>query len=693
MIETGSPAPLGATIDADGVSFAVYAGHAEQVELCLFDESGREHARHDLPASADGVWQGYLPGARGGLRYGYRVHGSWEPSRGLRHNPAKLLVDPWARALCGEFRWCNAVYDFVPGVSGWTRNDADSAAFVPKSVVVADSPPPSPGRRIPWSETVIYEANVRGYTMRYPGLPEQERGRFLGMSNARILAYLKALGITTVELMPVADFVDEAFLVGRGLRNYWGYNTTNYFTPAGRYAGADPIREFREMVSAIHDAGLEVVLDVAYNHTGESDTTGPTISFRGLDNLCYYRTLPGDPGTYVNDTGCGNTVNTEHPRVRELILGSLRYWSQEMGVDGFRFDLATVLGRTSQCYSREHPLLADIEADADLRALKFIAEPWDPGPGGYQLGNFPPRWAEWNDRYRDSLRRFWRGDRGEAAEFARRLHGSADIFEGSGRGPWASVNFVTAHDGFTLTDLVSYEQRHNEANGEDNRDGHSHNYSCNHGSEGPTCDAAIVNRRRRHRLNFLATLLLSEGTPMLLAGDEFGNSQLGNNNAYAQDNETGWLDWNGLDQDAEFTESVRALLRLRRELSVLRKPAYAHGADLGDSGLRDIGWWRPDGNPMQEQDWIGEDGFCLARASVNGTAIEAFAMLVNPSDETVAFRLPGALPHGDWQLVFCSSSDGAPYRDESWQLQGRSIACLLARIHVDGGPASPAGRA
>lgn len=680
MIRTGRPAPLGAEFDGDGVNFSVYASGAERVELCLFDASDREFARHTLPDHADGAWHGYLPGCAVGQRYGYRAHGPWDPGQGLRHNPAKLLIDPWARALAGAFCWSPAVYDFVPTDDGWTLNTDDSAAFVPKSVVTATGLTPKRGCRIPWRETIVYEANVRGYTMRHPGLNDAERGRFRGMSNGRILDYLKSLGITSIELMPVAEFIDEAFLVRRGLRNYWGYNTISFFAPAGRYAHTDAVREFREMVDAIHDAGLEVLLDVAYNHTGESDTRGPSISFRGLDNLSYYRTAAGDPGTYVNDTGCGNTVDTDHSRTRDLILGSLRYWACDMGVDGFRFDLATVMGRTKQQYTREHPLLAAISQDAQLNSLKFVAEPWDPGPGGYQLGNFPACWAEWNDRYRDSVRRYWRGDGSEGAELARRLHGSADIFEGSGRGPWASVNFVTAHDGYTLLDLVSYERRHNEANSEGNVDGHAHNYSCNYGVEGPTDDESVNLRRRQHRLNLLATLFLSEGTPMLLGGDEFGHSQSGNNNAYAQDNEIGWLDWSGLELDPDFTEAVRSLIQHRKDAPPFRQVRYAHGCELDGVLLRNIEWWRPDGQMMEATDWAVGNGFCLMRATANAAGIEAVAVLFNPRQESLEFVMRVEPAGYRWNLGCSTAPDTVRANATSWIAGACSVTCLRLEL-------------
>ena len=521
---------------------------ADAVELCLFDADGKQTATHDLPASSKGIWHGYLPGCKPGQRYGYRVKGPWRPEDGLRCNHNKLLIDPYCREIAGDFLWHDAVFDYIPGADIPTMSPLDSAPFVPKSVVRSARESSSRKRpRIAWEDTVVYETNLHGFTMRHPAVPEAERGTFAGMRNREVLSYLRALGITSVELLPVQAYVDEHHLAKRGLRNYWGYNTLAFFAPMPRFAMNDPCAEFREMVDAIHDAGLEVILDIAFNHTAESDQFGPTLSFRGLDNEAYYRLEPKDPGTYINDTGTGNTLNTDHPRAQALVLDSLRHWVGEMGVDGFRFDLASILGRHADGFSSEHPLLHTISEDSQLRHVKLIAEPWDPGPGGYQLGQFPDRWAEWNDKFRDTARRFWRGDPGMNGEFARRLHGSADVF--GDRGPFASVNFITAHDGFTLADVVSYEQRHNEANGENNRDGHAHNFSCNHGVEGPTDDDAIRLARRRHRLNLLATLFFSQGTPMLLAGDEFGHTQQGNNNAYAQDNEIGWLDWTILDDD------------------------------------------------------------------------------------------------------------------------------------------------
>ena len=685
MILEGSPNRLGAWLDDGGVNFALYSGGAEAVELCLHDEHRHETARHFLPMQSEGVWHGFLPGCLPGQRYGYRVHGPWAPAKGLRYNPAKLLIDPYTRRLDGAFIWDPAVYDYVQDATNntdnetWHKNELDSAPFIPLSVVShpqEKSGVPSPW--IPWAETIIYETNVRGFTMCHPGIPEGERGKFRGMSNGQVLDYLKALGITSVELMPVHTFIDEAFLVKKGLRNLWGYNSIQFFTPDPRFGGTDPVGEFREMVDAIHDAGLEVILDVVYNHTAEGSEHGPTLSFRGIDNQAYYRPEAGDPGRYVNDTGCGNTINANHPRVQDLVLDSLAYWHRDMGVDGFRFDLTTVLGRTGHGFSRKHPLLTRVGVEPELYRAKLIAEPWDPGPGGYQLGKFPLEWAEWNDRYRDSVRRFWRGDDAQSSEFAQRIHGSADLFERGGRDPFASINFISSHDGFTLRDSVSYQNRHNEANLEDNRDGHAHNFSCNYGVEGETEDPAINRFRRQQRLNMLATLLFSQGTPMLLAGDEFGNSQGGNNNAYAQDNETGWLDWRGLEENPGFTDKVRELVQLRRSLPLLRQARYVHGRMPTDQGWCDIVWMHPDGRPMNQGDWANDRKIslfytCHEEQQEDSPVTHAIAILYNASTEEAIFTLPAGLP-SDWILRFFSS-DTVPAEPSpgQWALPARSL--------------------
>lgn len=657
MIKAGSPALLGATVDKTGVNFAVASSPANRVELCLFDETGEQTSMHDLPQCNDGIWHGYLPGCRSGQRYGYRVHGPYAPTDGLRCNPAKLLIDPYARALAGEFVWHDAIYDYDRRYyqEALQISTTDSAPYVPKSVVCEVAVAAPSGPCIPWSETIFYEANVRGYTMRHPAVSDAERGTFSGLRNKEVLGYLKALGITSLELMPVHAFIDEQHLVERGLRNYWGYNTISFFAPSARYANRDAIGEFRDMVRTIHDAGIEVILDVVYNHTGESDRLGPSICFRGLDNLAYYRTHPDHAGQYINDTGCGNTLNVDHPRVSQLILDSLRYWHKDMGVDGFRFDLATILGRHDNGYSADHPLLANIESDAALTNAKLIAEPWDPGPGGYQLGEFRGRWAEWNDRYRDSVRHFWRGDHDAGADFAKRLHGSSDVFETGGKPPQQSVNLITSHDGFTLADLVSYEERHNKANGENNQDGHAHNLSCNYGIEGATDDPSVLAARRQHRLNLFATLLFSQGTPLILAGDEFGHTQHGNNNAYAQDNETTWLDWSALEHDPEFTQQIRKLIALRHETSWLTAPGYVHGRLQTGDKLIEIDWIGPTGRSMMEHEWTAARIFAVVMTTTDGgTQKSATAILFNASNEQCDFALPAM---HEFDLSFSSSTN------------------------------------
>jgi glycogen operon protein len=688
MIQGGNPDRLGNHFDGEGVNFALYTSTAEAVEVCLFDPSGQQTQCHRLPDQRDGVWHGYLPGCQPGQRYGYRVHGQWAPEQGLRHNPSKLLIDPYARRLDGEFQWSGSVFDYDRS----TYNDAgplqtnltDSSPAVPKSVVSGEPAPSAVSRpRIPWTEMVIYEANVRGYTMHHPQIPDHERGKFLGLSNRNILQHLKALGITAIELLPVHHFIDEAFLVGRGLTNFWGYNSINFFTPHSRYANLDAVAEFKEMVDAIHEAGIEVILDVVYNHTGEGDGQGPTLSFKGIDNLTYYRTEPGHPDRYVNDTGCGNTLNTDHPRVQALVLESLAYWHRDMGVDGFRFDLAPVLGRTTAGFDPHHELLHKINDAENLAGAKLIAEPWDPGPGGYQLGAFPPRWAEWNDRYRDALRRFWCAEPDMLSSLAKHLHGSSDIFESSGRSPQASINFITSHDGFTLRDLVSYEKRHNDANGENNRDGHAHNFSCNHGTEGDSDDVEISRLRRRQRLNFLASLLLSNGTPMLLAGDEFGNSQAGNNNAYAQDNDIGWLDWNGLEADPDFFRQVKNLIRLRRAIPHFQNEGFQHGNRLEPGHWQSIEWLSPEAERMKLQQWHNDRAMTLFMPGMaldgdDAGSTDAVALMFNAADTLVDFSLPLVQPGGTWKLVFSSAGqDVCLAADQTCSLPSRSMACAI----------------
>jgi glycogen operon protein len=678
MILAGRPTPLGATADERGTNFAVFSSVAERVQLCLFDAAGHQTQTFDLGQSGD-IWHGYLPDCRPGQRYGYRVHGPYDPGSGLRCNPAKLLIDPYARALSGSFNWNDAVFDYDRrgDRDAMQISTIDSASYVPKGVVCADGSEAMINRpQTPWSETIFYEANVRGYTMRHPALDDADRGTFDGMRHEAVLDYLKALGITALEFMPVHAFIDEKHLVDKGLRNFWGYNTISFFSPSPRYVKSDAILEFRDMVRDIHDAGIEVILDVVYNHTAEGDRLGPSVSFRGLDNLAYYSTEPGSPGTYINDTGCGNNLNADHPRFQQLVLDSLRYWHKDMGVDGFRFDLAPVLGRHNHGFSSAHPLIEAITTDTQLSSAKLVAEPWDPGPGGYQLGQFPNGWAEWNDRYRDTVRRFWRGDDDSGADFAKRLHGSADVFEANGRTPNASVNLVSTHDGFTLHDVVSYEHRHNGENGEDNRDGHAHNFSCNYGVEGPTDDATILEIRRRQRLNMLSTLLFSQGTPLLLAGDEFGHTQLGNNNAYAQDNDIGWLDWSRLEDDPDFAVQVRELIRLRRETPLLRVREYVHGQLETEHGVVEIQWLRPNGQPMTDDNWTQAGAFCVLLSEANAVpTFSAAAILINRTGTSESFSIP--VIGGEWQLAFSSSVDSA-VSEQTAVLPELAISLLLS---------------
>ncbi|GAB3113266.1 glycogen debranching protein GlgX [Pseudomaricurvus hydrocarbonicus] len=605
-IEPGYPTPLGATFDGEGTNFAIFSANATGIELCLYDEQGQaESGRYWLPEKTQDVWHGYLPGVRRGQVYGYRVHGPYDPAAGHRFNPNKLLLDPYTRQMHGAFQWHSAHFGYRPDdhAADLSFDDRDNAPWVAKSLVTEIAPSCTPGHwhLVPWQETVIYETHVRGFTLLNPEVPPEMRGTFAGMAQPKVIDYLKSLGITTVELMPIHSYLDEYFLHQRGLKNYWGYNTCSFFVPHRNYLFKRGSNEFREMVDRFHDAGLEVVLDVVYNHTCEGNQLGPTLSFRGIDNASYYQLMPRDKRSYVNDTGCGNTLNLRHPRVAQLVMDSLRYWAGDMGVDGFRFDLATIMGREENGFSDRAPLLQMIAQDPLLSTRKMIAEPWDLGPGGYQLGHFPTGWAEWNDRYRDTVRRFWRGDKGIAPELARRLHGSSDIFEQRGRRPYASINFITSHDGFTLRDLVSYSRRHNEANLENNNDGHCENHSSNHGAEGLSNDPHIESLRRRQQRNFLATLMLSQGVPMLLAGDEMGRTQLGNNNAYCQDNEINWLDWRLRDSPQSLVPFVQKLLAMRRRFHVLQPNRYRHQPNHNTP--EGIQWLNAEGKLMRDEHW------------------------------------------------------------------------------------------
>ena len=626
----GKSYPLGAVWDGKGVNFALFSAHAEKVELCLFDSSGqREIERLTLPEHTDQVWHGYIPGLWPGALYGYRVSGPYEPQLGHRFNHHKLLLDPYAKQFYGSLhlRDEHCGYQVGHGNADLSFDTRDNARDMLKCVVV-DTTFNWEGDRqseTPWTQTLIYETHVRGFTIRHEGIPHHLRGTFAGMAHPEIIKYLKALGITAVELMPVHAFVDDRFLTDRGLRNYWGYNTLCFFAPEPRYLSGGDLTEFKTMVKRLHDAGIEVLLDVVYNHTAEGDQMGPTLSFKGIDNASYYRLRPNDRRYYINDTGCGNTLNLIHPRVLQMVMDSLRYWVNEMHVDGFRFDLAVTLGREDYGYDRGGGFFDAIRQDPAMSRVKIIAEPWDIGPGGYQLGSFPAGTAEWNDRFRDTVRRFWCGDDDMVSRIAPNLLASSDLFEHDCRRPWASVNYIASHDGFPLADLVSYNERHNEANGEGNRDGHPSNFSNNYGVEGPTTDQAIQQLRLRQRRNMLATVLLAQGAPMLLAGDEFGRSQGGNNNAYCQDNEINWLNWGKMPpEEQEFLDFTRRLISLRWEHPVLRRTRFLHGLQISKTtGLRDIEWISPGGGPMTDYHWQEPKARCMGML-LDGDAGEYF---------------------------------------------------------------------
>jgi glycogen operon protein len=657
-VREGEPYPLGATWDGLGVNFALFSAHATRVELCLFDINGRrELERVDLPEYTDEVWHGYLPDARPGTVYGYRVHGPYEPGSGHRFNPNKLVLDPYAKALVGALRWSEALFGYQVGSprEDLSFDRRDSASCMPKCRVIDPAFTWGRERRpaIPWERTILYEAHVAGMTQLHPAIPPELRRTFSGFGHQAILDYLQGLGITAVELMPVQAFIDDRHLVEKGLRNYWGYNTIGFFAPDPRYMATPFANEFKEMVAHLHSAGIEVILDVVYNHTAEGNERGPTLAFKGIDNAAYYRLPADDRRRYINDTGTGNTLNLSHPRVLQMVTDSLRYWASEMRVDGFRFDLATILAREPHGFDAGGGFLDACRQDPVLSQVKLIAEPWDIGPGGYQVGAFPPGWAEWNDKFRDTVRSYWRGDGGKLPDLATRLSASRDLFDERGRKPWASVNFITAHDGFTLHDLVSYNEKHNEANGEDNRDGHSNNHSWNHGAEGPTDDAEILRLRERQKRNLLATLLLAHGTPMLLAGDEFGRSQGGNNNAYSQDNETNWLDWQGIDDNGRaFTAFARRLIALRHAHPALRPKRFLTGASAGEDGVKDVTWLSPAGPEMTEEHWRDPNARCVGVLLDGPAAHDTTLLLVfNSHSDLVAFTLPQVQGGDRWTLL------------------------------------------
>jgi glycogen operon protein len=699
----GRPYPLGATWDGEGVNFAIFSEHATAVELALFAslDAPLEYARIPLPERTAFVWHGYLPGLRPGQLYGYRVQGAYSPWRGLRFNPHKLLVDPYARAIAKHVRWDDAMFGFRVGSHDDSLPDErDSAPFAPRSVVIdnhfywgADLPPDTPLHR-----SVIYELHVKGFTRLHPAVPPELRGTYAGLAHPAVIDYLTSLGVTAVELLPVHQKVHDRRLVNLGLANYWGYNTLGFFAPEIDYSSSGTLGgqvvEFKQMVKALHAAGIEVILDVVYNHTAESDQWGPTLSFKGIDNLAYYLLRPDDLRAYIDFTGTGNSLNMRHPRALQLVMDSLRYWVTEMHVDGFRFDLASTLARELYEVKQLSAFFTIIQQDPILSQVKLIAEPWDVGPGGYQVGNFPALWAEWNGKYRDTVRRFWRGDGGQVAELAYRLSGSSDLYQDDGRAPNASINFVTAHDGFTLRDLVSYNHKHNAANGEHNRDGTDQNDSWNCGVEGPSDDPAIVALRRRQVRNLLATLLLSQGVPMLLAGDECGHTQGGNNNAYSQDNHVSWLSWQ-FDAEAEaLCEFTRQLITLRREHPVLHRRKFFQGRDIHGEAVRDIVWLRPDGHEMNEAEW--RDGRVRSLGVLlNGTQIsepdergqrivdDTFLLLMNANGQPLPFQLPTLPSTRRWEVLIDTARTElrklVAAMPQPYDLRERSLVLLIAR--------------
>ncbi|MBV8093675.1 MAG: glycogen debranching protein GlgX [Acetobacteraceae bacterium] len=695
-VTEGEPHPLGATWDGLGVNFALFSAHATKVELCLFDARGeRELERIELPEFTDEVWHGYLPDARPGTIYAYRVHGSYEPKNGHRFNPNKLLLDPYAKGHIGSLRWGPEVFGYVLESEDDTTFDTrDSAHNMPKCRVVdpaftwgRDQPP-----RVAWEHTIIYEAHVRGLTRLHPAVPPRLRGTFAGLAVKELVDYLRNLGVSAIELLPIHTFINDSMLLDKGLTNYWGYNSIGFFAPDPRYLASHSTGEFKAMVAHLHAAGLEVILDVVYNHTAEGNERGATLSFRGIDNASYYRLIPEERRYYINDTGTGNTLNLSHPRVLQMVTDSLRYWVQEMHVDGFRFDLATILGREPYGFDEGGGFLDSCRQDPVLSSVKLIAEPWDCGPGGYQVGGFPPGWAEWNDRFRDVVRSFWKGDPGMAPRLASRLSASADIFNRRGRKPWASVNFITAHDGFTLHDVVSYNEKHNEANGEDNRDGHSDNRSWNCGEEGPTNDPAIRALREKQKRNLLATLLLSQGTPMLLGGDELCRTQRGNNNAYCQDNEISWVDWHiGADGRA-VQEFVRKLTSLRHQYPILRRGRFFSGEYNEAVGVKDVTWINASGAEMRSEDWQDPNTRCFGmlmdgRAQATGIRKPAsdatLLLIVNAHHDVVPFTLPETAGGRRWSVVFDTQVPGGDHPEygmgDLYDVAGRSAVLYLLR--------------
>ncbi|OCX24877.1 glycogen debranching protein GlgX [Pseudomonas graminis] len=677
-IREGLPFPLGASWDGLGVNFAIFSANATKVELCLFDSAGEvELERIELPEYTDEIFHGYLPDAHPGQVYGYRVYGPYDPKNGHRFNHNKLLIDPYAKQLVGELKWSEALFGYTIGHpdDDLSFDERDSAPFVPKCKVI--DPAYTWGREqrvdVPWDKTIFYETHTRGFTMRHPSVPDEVKGTFAGLMVDDVIKHIKGLGVTSIELLPIHAFVNDQHLLEKGMTNYWGYNTLAFFAPDPRYLAHGKISEFKEMVAHMHHANLEVILDVVYNHTAEGNERGPTLSMRGIDNASYYRLMPDDKRYYINDSGTGNTLDLSHPCVLQMVTDSLRYWATEMHVDGFRFDLATILGRYHDGFSERHSFLVACRQDPVLRSVKLIAEPWDCGPGGYQVGNFAPGWAEWNDKFRDNIRAFWKGDEGQLADFANRMTASGNLFNQRGRRPYASVNFITAHDGFTLHDLVSYNDKHNEDNDENNQDGSNDNRSWNCGVEGPTDDPEINALRLRQMRNFFSTLLLAQGTPMVVAGDEFARTQHGNNNAYCQDSEIGWVNWD-LDEDGKaLLAFVKRLIKLRQSYPILRRSRFLVG-DYNDAlGVKDVTWLSPSGEEMSIEQWEDPNGRCLGML-MDGRAQETgirrrgseatLLLLVNSHHDGVNFTLP-EVPEGlNWTSLIDTNQPEIDGKDQ-----------------------------
>jgi isoamylase len=715
----GSPIPLGASWDGEGVNFAIYSENATKVELCLFDpdDPGYETQRFNLEEIEGNIWHVYLKGAKPGTLYGYRVSGPYEPSTGLRFNPAKLLIDPYAKAVTGAVDWKAPVfaYQLDDPDKDLVRNDEDDAWGTPKGVIVNPFFPwdETPAPHIPWHRTVIYETHVKGLTIKHPEISPEQRGTYAGLASPTMIKYFQNLGITAVELMPVHDFLDDKHLVDKGLHNYWGYNTTNFFSPAAKYSSSGDrggqVIEFKNMVKALHKAGIEVILDVVFNHTSEGSHLGPTLSFRGIDNPTYY-VLSDDKRYYSDFTGTGNSLNVRHPQVLKMITDSLRYWVSEMHVDGFRFDLAATLARELKEFDRLSGFFDIIYQDPILSNIKLIAEPWDLGPGGYQVGKFPLLWTEWNGEYRDTVRKYWKGDKGQVSLLGNRLTGSSDLYQGTGKGPFASINFVTCHDGFTLNDLVSYNEKHNEANGESNKDGFDQNFSWNFGIEGPTDDPAIDELRDRQKRNFLATLFLSQGVPMLLGGDEISRTKNGNNNSYCQDNEISWYDWNLDSKSQSLLDFTRRMIQLRRDHPVLRRRKYFWGRPIHGSEVRDLIWLRCDGKEMTDQDWGTSWMQCLGlflsgnltdEVDIDGQVKvdDCFLLIFNAHHQDISFILPEILFLSSWDIMIDTAtsripSDHDPLKGgQSYKVKARSLVMLRQEGSTNPGkvPANKSG--